>query len=223
MAFDKQTQSYPDYPRSKFPGNICNAPNMIDVTAALRKSAEEYERAWSENNIEKMRSLLSSNPDLAKTLFNSDKFNTLLDEVKATQRYYKENVEGNVQELIQHAIGIKDNASSDEEKKVNAYSAYKTEYLTGKIIANNISIPISRWTDDSTSGEDFHYKFVYQNSSIKSTDEVEVFFSNNSILAAGKACIVIKDNSGDGNITFISKKKPKKDLTINYIKVKRSE
>ena len=42
-------------------------------------------------------------------------------------------------------------------------------------------------------------------------------------LAAGKACIVIKDNSGDGNITFISKKKPKKDLTINYIKVKRSE
>ena len=84
MAFDKQTQSYPDYPRSKFPGNICNAPNMIDVTAALRKSAEEYERAWSENNIEKMQSLLSSNPDLAKTLFNSDKFNTLLDEVKAT-------------------------------------------------------------------------------------------------------------------------------------------
>lgn len=64
-----------------------------------------------------MQSLLSSNPDLAKTLFNSDKFNTLLDEVKATQRYYKENVEGNVQELIQHAIGIKDNASSDEEKR----------------------------------------------------------------------------------------------------------
>ena len=101
-----------------FLGIFVNAPNMIDVTAALSKSAEEYERAWSENNIEKMQSLLSSNPDLANTLFNSDKFNTLLDEVKATQRYYKvKRRRKRTRADTEHAIGIKDNASSDEEKK----------------------------------------------------------------------------------------------------------
>lgn len=223
MDFNKATQSYPDYPRSKFPGSVCIAPNMIDVTAELRKPVEEYERAWNENNSSKMQSLLSSYPDLARTLFNSDKFNTLLDEIKATQRYYKESVEDNVTDLIQHSIGIKDNATSDSDKRVNAYSGYKTEYLAGKVIATNVSLPTSGWVSDSESGADFHFKYVYKNDVIKSNDEVEIYFSNDSIIAAGKACIVIKDNSGNQNITFIAKKKPTKNLTINCIKVIRSE
>ena len=72
--------SYPEYPRSNFPEEICKLPNMQDVSATLRPVVEQYNEAWLNNDVDKMAQLKSQYPNLEKSLFNADKFNVVLDE-----------------------------------------------------------------------------------------------------------------------------------------------
>lgn len=204
--------AYPEYPKSNFPEEISNFPNMQDVSPTLRPIVEQYNEAWENNDTDKMAQLKLQYPNLDKTLFNADKFNVLLDEMKSTQKFFKDDVNSMITEVAQHTIGIKDDAVG-AEKKTNAYSAERTEYLSGVIIAENITINIADWNDD--------LEFTYNSSDILEDDRVLIYFADDSKLNVSKAFIYVKSNTGEGNFVLKANKLPKSNLNIDYVEVVR--
>lgn len=206
--------SYSEYPHSKFPEAICDLPNMQDASSTLRPIIDQYNEAWMNNDTDKMEALIKQYPNLTKSLFNADKFNVLLDGVKATQKFFKDEVDEMVLTVAQKAVGINDSAEG-EDKKRNAYSAERTDYLTGVTIATNVEIPISAWGEDLT--------YTYSSDKILENDRVNVFFNSDSMFHAAKAFIVVKENTGAGNFILKSNKLPKSALTIREIEVMRKD
>lgn len=204
--------AYTEYPKSNFPEEICDMPNMQDISATLRPIIEQYNEAWLNNDIDEMAQLKLQYPNLEKSLFNADKLNTVLDEVKSTQKFFKDDVDTMITEISQHTIGIKDDAVGDE-KKTNAYSAEKTEYLSGVTVAENITINIADWNDD--------LEFTYHSSDILEDDKVLMYFADDSKLNASKAFIYVKSNTGEGNFVLKANKLPKSNLNIDYVEVVR--
>lgn len=204
--------SYSENPRSKFPEEICDFPNMQDVSPTLRPIVDQYNEAWEINDTDKMAQLKLQYPNLDKSLFNADKFNVLLDEVKSTQRFFKDDVDAMVQTVAQHTIGIKDDATG-AEKRTNTYSAEKIDYMTGVTIVSNITINIANW--------DSNLEYKYNSSSILADDRVNIYFADSSKINASKAFIYIKSNTGAGNFILKANKIPKSSLIIDYVEVIR--
>lgn len=206
--------SYSEYPHSKFPETICDLPNMQDASSTLRPIIDQYNEAWLNNDTDKMEALIKQYPNLTKSLFNADKFNVLLDGVKATQKFFKDEVDEMILTVAQKTVGINDFAEG-EDKKRNAYSARKTDYLTGVTIATNVEIPVSAWEENLT--------YTYSSDEILENDRVNVFFNSDSMFHAAKAFIVVKENTGAGNFVLKANKRPKSALTIREIEVMRKD
>lgn len=204
--------SYPEYSHSSFPEEICDLPGMQDVSATLRPVIEQYNEAWINNDVDAMAAIKEKYPNLTKSLFNADKFNALLDGVKATQKFFKEDVNAMIQDVAQKTVGINDNPPEDQ-KKLNSYSAEKTDFLTGVSIASNLSIPVTAWSSDLI--------YTFNSEKIEVNDKVNVYFCSDSMVAAAKAFIVVKDNTGAGNLVLQASKLPKNTLNIREIEVVR--
>lgn len=204
--------SYPEYPHSSFPDEICDFPGMQDVSATLRPVIEQYNEAWINNDVDAMAAIKEKYPNLTKSLFNADKFNTLLDEVKATQKFFKDDVNAMIQDVAQKTVGINDSPTEDQ-KKLNSYSAEKTDFLTGVSIASNLSIPVTAWSSDLT--------YTFNSEKIEVNDQVNIYFCSDSMVAAAKAFIMVKDDTGAGNLVLQASKLPKSTLNIREIEVVR--
>jgi len=206
--------SYSEYPQSKFPETICDLPNMQDASSTLRPTIDQYNEAWMNNDTDKMTALIKQYPNLTKSLFNAEKFNVLLDGVKATQKFFKDEVDEMILTVAQKTVGINDSAEG-EDKKRNAYSAEKTDYLTGVTIATNVEILANAWGEDLT--------YTFSSDKILENDRVNVFFDSDSMFHAAKAFIVVKENTGEGNFVLKANKLPKSALTIRKIEVMRKD
>jgi hypothetical protein len=206
--------SYSEYPHSKFPETICDLPNMQDASSTLRPIIDQYNEAWMNNDTDKMAALIKQYPNITKSLFNADKFNVLLDGVKATQKFFKDEVDEMILTVAQKTVGINDSAEG-EDKKRNTYSAEKTDYLTGVTIATNVEIPVSAWGENLT--------YTYSSDEILENDRINVFFDSDSMFHASKAFIVVKENTGAGNFVLKANKMPKSALTIREIEVMRKD
>lgn len=222
MSYDSTNQKYTEYPRSSFPKKVCDLPNKSDVTASLASAAASWESAVANGNFSLAQSILEQNPGLKNTQVLSSDWNTLLDEIKSTQQFFTDKVTEYLLEATQKTIGLNDTVSTDEGKKTVAYSAYKSEYMSGKYLDVTFQITTSNWI--SYTGDEksiYPYSYTYTNSAILADDEVYVIFSPTSQFYAGKANIVIKENTGNGNITFLARKKPTATLTVSNIRIKR--
>lgn len=137
---------YEEYPRSQFPGAIDNWDNMQDVSMELKPVVEQYERLWAQNDNAGLVELLSQNPTLILCLFNAEKYNQLLDGIKAVQKYYKEDVEVFLQNLAQITIGINDNAAG-EDLITNTFSADKIlRLITSTILVQPLTLLADNWS-----------------------------------------------------------------------------
>lgn len=220
MAYNSDTQSYDEYPNSAFPGKACDFPNMVDLSPTLRPIAEQYEAAYALNDTDTMNKLTQKYPDLEKSLHNAKKYNILLDEIKATQNFFTDEVDGMIHTVAANTVGINDAAINDEVKRTITYSGLKLDYMVGRTIATNISVLASEWVSDET--QILPYKFVYSNDAILENDDVEICFADTSMLNASKAFIIVKSNSGAGNITLLARKIPASDLIIDTVKIVRN-
>lgn len=201
-----------EYPHSQFPYAVDNFDNMQDITATLVDAMVLYQTAITNKDFTTASTVISNYPDLLKVLINADRINSLQDAVKAIEQYYLDNVQTMVTTVAANTVGINDDATGDA-KKTNAYSAEKTEYLTGVTLATNVSIAITDW--DST------LEYTYTNSSILADDEIQVFFADASKLNASKAFIYVKSDTGAGSFTLKANKTPKSALVIDEIRVVR--
>lgn len=204
--------AYEEYPHSQFPDAVDNFDNMQDITATLVDAMVSYQTAITNKDFTTASTVIANYPDLLKVLINANRINSLQDAVKAIEKYYLENVEDMVTHIAQNTIGINDSATGND-KKTNAYSAEKTEYLSGITLANNITINITDWNSD--------LEYTYINSSILADDEIQVYFADTSKLNASKAFIYVKSDTGARNFVLKANKIPKSELVIDEIRLVR--
>ncbi|MEY8352626.1 hypothetical protein AALB39_04625 [Lachnospiraceae bacterium 54-53] len=204
--------AYAENPRSIYPDGVDNFDNMQDITATLLDPMRSYQAAISNGDFTTAATVLTNYPGLLKCLINADRINSLQDAIKSIEQYYLDNVETMVTTIAQNTIGINDSAAGDD-KKTNAYSGYKTEYLSGVSLASDITIEITDWNSN--------LEYTYTNSTILADDEIQVFFADASKLNASKAFIYVKSDTGAGNFILKANKTPKSALVINEIRLVR--
>ena len=121
---------YEQYPRSQFPGQVDNWDNMQDINALTAAAALEYNTLIQNRKYTEAAAYLSEHPELDKILFNAQKFNQLMDGVKAVQQFFKDDVEAYINGLSNTTIGIDDSVKiGDGAALTNTYSAYKIDFL----------------------------------------------------------------------------------------------
>lgn len=204
--------AYEEYPHSQFPDAVDNFDNMQDITATLVDAMVSYQTAITNKDFTAASTVISNYPDLLKVLINADRINSLQDAVKAIEQYYIDDVQAMVTTLAANTVGINDSATGDA-KKTNAYSAEKTEYLSGVTLATDVSIAITDW--------DSNLEYTYTDSTILADDEIQVFFADVSKLNASKAFIYVKSGTGVGSFTLKANKIPKSELVIDEIRLVR--
>lgn len=204
--------AYEEYPHSQFPDAVDNFDNMQDITATLVDAMVSYQTAITNKDFTTASTVISNYPDLLKVLINADRINSLQDAVKAIEQYYMDDVQTMVTTLAANTVGINDSATGDA-KKTNAYSAEKTEYLSGVTLATDVSIAIADW--------DSNLEYTYTDGTILADDEIQVFFADASKLNASKAFIYVKSGTGDGNFVLKANKVPKSALVIDEIRLVR--
>lgn len=204
--------AYEEYPHSQFPDAVDNFDNMQDITATLVDAMVSYQTAITNKDFTTASTVISNYPDLLKVLINADRINSLQDAVKAIEQYYMDDVQTMVTTLAANTVGINDSATGDA-KKTNAYSAEKTEYLSGVTLATDVSIAIADW--------DSNLEYTYTDGTILADDEIQVFFADASKLNASKAFIYVKSDTGAGNFVLKANKTPKSSLVIDEIRLVR--
>jgi len=131
--------TYPQYPNASFPDSICSADNMSDVTLAMKPYVDQYYTYWNAGNFTAANALLETYPVLKTMKLDANKFNILLDEIKASQKFYKDDVQTYIQELI-HNRG----AWVDTTQYVKYdYVSYELEGVTGTYeCISDVTVPI---------------------------------------------------------------------------------
>lgn len=204
--------AYEEYPHSQFPDAVDNFDNMQDITAILVDAMVSYQTAITNKDFTAASAVISNYPDLLKVLINADRINSLQDAVKAIEQYYIDDVQSMITTLAANTVGINDNATG-EAKKTNAYSAEKTEYLSGVTLATDVSIAIADW--------DSNLEYTYTDGTILVDDEIQVFFADASKLNASKAFIYVESDTGSGSFKLKANKIPKSELVIDEIRLVR--
>lgn len=205
--------AYSEYPNSNFPDSVCNLANMQDVPSSLVTQMNAYKTAINNNDYTAASTILTNYPDLLKSLLNPIKINTILDEIKATQQYYKDDVEDMLTTLAQVTVGINDSATG-EAKLTNAYSASKTEYLSGAVtLATNVTISTTAW--------DSNLEYTYTSSSVLANDKIDVYYADKSLLVAAKAFIYVKTTSVDGSFILKARKLPTASIIVDEFAIRR--
>lgn len=206
----ENVKRYDQYPHSQFPESVDNWDNMQDVNSVTYPLSQEYNKLISSGNLADAANYLKSHPELKSSLFNAEKINQLMDGIKATQQFYKDDVKEFLVKLADSTIGIDDNVT-ENTSTTNTYSAKKINELTGIYSDSPIEIATSDW-DES---------FVYTHSdpNIAENDIVEVYFNSDSYTLVSKAQIRIISDSGAGNFKLQAKKVPGGTIKIDTYKV----
>lgn len=121
---------YEQYPRSQFPGQVDNWDNMQDINSLTAPLALAYNNLIQEKKYTEAAKYLSVHPELDTILFNAQKFNQLMDGVKATQQFFKDDVKTYINGLSNATVGIDDNLNmGDVGADTNSYSITKIHNL----------------------------------------------------------------------------------------------
>lgn len=121
---------YEQYPRSQFPGQVDNWDNMQDINSLTVPLALAYNNLIQEKKYTEAAKYLSAYPELDRILFNAQKFNQLMDGIKAVQQFFKDDVKTYINGLSNATIGIDDNLNmGDVGADTNSYSITKIHSL----------------------------------------------------------------------------------------------
>lgn len=136
---------YSQYPRSNFPAEVDNWDNMQDINSITAPLAIEYDNLINNKKYTDAALYRSVHPELDKVLFNAQKFNQCMDGIKATQQFFKDNVETYIKELENVTIGINDtleyhdSGASENSYSVNRiHSLFLPEIITSPFDANKL-------------------------------------------------------------------------------------
>ena len=87
------SSTYSDLVYTSFPDSSDTYEYMSDLTADLVLLASQYETYINNKKFNEAAKLLKDNPLLNKIYFNAEKYNKLIDSIKAIQRLYKDDIQ----------------------------------------------------------------------------------------------------------------------------------
>ena len=94
---------YPNLVYTTFPDEPCDTYEyMQDLTVDLVTLASQYEALIKQKKFNEASQLLKDNPSLNKIYFNAEKYNKLIDSIKAIQLLYSEDIQTYILELAKY-------------------------------------------------------------------------------------------------------------------------
>ena len=79
------SQTYPSYPGTNYPDSIDTFSKIVDVTISTLPYAMLYQTYFERGDLESAATVLEEHPELELCLMNADKFNKLIDAIKAIE------------------------------------------------------------------------------------------------------------------------------------------
>lgn len=120
------SSTYSDLVHTQFPDSSDTYEYMSDLTADLVSLASQYETYINNKKFNEAAQLLKDNPLLNKIYFNAEKYNKLIDSIKAIQRLYKDDIQSYILELVKY-IGTY--SSSTKYTKYNVVNYNSQVYM----------------------------------------------------------------------------------------------
>lgn len=77
--------TYPNYPGTNYPDSIDTFAKIVDVTISTLPYAILYQNYFERGDLESAAQVLAEHPELEQCLMNADKFNRLIDAIKAIE------------------------------------------------------------------------------------------------------------------------------------------
>jgi prophage DNA circulation protein len=77
--------TYPNYPGTSYPDSIDTFAKIVDVTISTLPYAILYQNYFERGELESASQVLTEHPELEQCLMNADKFNKLIDAIKAIE------------------------------------------------------------------------------------------------------------------------------------------
>ena len=77
--------TYPSYPGTNYPDSVDTFSKIVDVTISTLPYAILYQNYFQKGDLESVSEVLTEHPELELCLMNADKFNKLIDAIKAIE------------------------------------------------------------------------------------------------------------------------------------------
>ena len=146
------SSTYSDLVYTSFPDSSDTYEYMSDLTADLVLLASQYETYINNKKFNEAAQLLRDNPLLNKIYFNAEKYNKLIDSIKAIQRLYKDDIQSYILELVKY---IGEYSSSTKYTKYNVVNYNSQVYMCTSLNTPLGTVPTntSYWYPLSIKGE----------------------------------------------------------------------
>lgn len=92
--------TYSDLTFTQYPDSCDTYEYMQDINLELSNLVSQYESLINTNRFNEAAQLLKDNPNLNRIYFNAEKYNKIIDSIKAIQRLYFSDIQKYIEELI---------------------------------------------------------------------------------------------------------------------------
>lgn len=123
---------------SDFPDKVSTMTRVQDVSASMKPYVDEYYTYYNRGDFDKANGVITSHPELLNMIINAKIFNDLRDEIIATQRTFKDNVENYIFNIVKNRGAW---SSSIKYVKYNVVF-YSVDTITTPFMAIADDIPI---------------------------------------------------------------------------------
>ena len=163
-------------PLSTFPDGYIEVPKLTAPTQQEAALIVQYNEALAEGDYATCQQILNNNPNLNNCRISVDAYNTIIDEIKAIEMFYMEEVDDFITDLAAHTIGIDDTAPS----ATNTYSSYKIEKFQN---IQTVTVPANGWTGSGPYTQSIPIT-GYRGETVTSADRPEIFYNASTISQA---------------------------------------
>lgn len=123
---------------SDFPDKVSTMTRVQDVSATMKPYVDEYYTHYNRGDFERANAVLTAHPELLNMIINAKIFNDLRDEIIATQRVFKDDVESYIFSVVKNKGDW--NASTKYIKYNIVFYTVETTRVPYLAIADNIPI-----------------------------------------------------------------------------------
>ena len=146
------SNTYSDLIYTNFPDSSDTYEYMSDLTVDLVALASQYETYINNKKFNEAAQLLADNPLLNKIYFNAEKYNKLIDSIKAIQRLYKDDVQSYILELVKY-IGAYSPSAKYTKYNVVTYNSMVYMCMSLNTPLGTLPTNTSYWYPLSIKGE----------------------------------------------------------------------
>lgn len=146
---------YTDLPRSNMPSAVDNINEMVDISADLLVAKNQFYDYVQANDLANAAQVLVDNPELEKSVFNADKFNTLRDAIVALERLYLTDIQNYLMNLSTPKGEWNENTLYHKYDVVSYYYQGQTQFYCARVamtIGERPAVTPLSWTPITARG-----------------------------------------------------------------------